>query len=135
MLKGPASTIRAARILRRSMTLPEVLLWRILRTRPAGHKFRRQHPAGPYILDFYCPDAKLVVEIDGTAHDGDIAQSHDSRRDEWLQLHGLQVLRIPAQLLLRDIDAALAAVLDALNPRLPLHRAMRGPPPHSGEDQ
>jgi len=51
------------------MTLPEVVLWQHLRGRHfSGPRFRRQHPAGPYVLDFYCPAAKLAVEIDGYVH-------------------------------------------------------------------
>jgi very-short-patch-repair endonuclease len=50
------------------MTVPEVRLWQWLRTRPRGFKFRHQHPAGPYVLDFYCAAVKLVVEVDGEAH-------------------------------------------------------------------
>jgi len=57
-----------ARKLRRNMTLPEVLLWRWLRQRPEGLKFRRQYPTGPYVLDFFCSDARLAIEVDGEAH-------------------------------------------------------------------
>jgi very-short-patch-repair endonuclease len=55
-------TMRSARDLRRRMSLPEVLLWRELKKRPNGLKFRRQHPTGPYVLDFYCGDARLAIE-------------------------------------------------------------------------
>jgi very-short-patch-repair endonuclease len=58
-----------ARELRRSMSLPEGLLWRELRKRPGRFKFRRQHPVGRYIADFYCPAVKLIVEVDGLSHD------------------------------------------------------------------
>jgi very-short-patch-repair endonuclease len=47
------------------MSLPEVLLWQALRARPGGWKFRRQHPSGPYVADFYCHEARLIVEVDG----------------------------------------------------------------------
>src|SRR5689334_16373959 len=57
-----------ARELRRHMSLPETLLWRLLRRAPNGVAFRRQHPIGPYVLDFYCPSAKLAIEVDGAAH-------------------------------------------------------------------
>jgi very-short-patch-repair endonuclease len=55
MITGPRDTLKRARKLRSEMSLPERMLWRILRERPEGFKFRRQHPAGIYILDFYCP--------------------------------------------------------------------------------
>lgn len=69
MLHGTTETQRRANTLRRAMTLPEVLLWRELKQRPAGLKFRRQHPAGRYVLDFYCAKLALAIEIDGSAHD------------------------------------------------------------------
>lgn len=65
------STRRArvgAKRLRRAMALPEVLLWQVLRTQPGGHRFRRQAPAGDYVLDFYCAPARLAIEVDGEAH-------------------------------------------------------------------
>ena len=58
-------TVLKARALRRNMTLPEGMLWLELRKRPGGFKFRRQHPIGNYIVDFYCPAVRLVVEVDG----------------------------------------------------------------------
>ena len=60
--------IGRARQLRRSLSLPEAKLWTLLRTRPDGFKFRRQHPVGPYIVDFYCPEARLAIEVDGASH-------------------------------------------------------------------
>ena len=68
MLRGSGAAIGKARQLRRSMSLPEVLLWRELRKRPGGLRFRRQHPAGPYVLDFACLDARVALEVDGEAH-------------------------------------------------------------------
>ncbi|MGJ3648959.1 endonuclease domain-containing protein [Sphingomonas sp. GlSt437] len=81
MLHGPKRTQARAAGLRGSMTLPEVLLWRELRKRPLGMKFRRQHPAGPYILDFFCAARKLAVEIDGEAHSRGNQPEHDQQRD------------------------------------------------------
>ncbi|MDB5426094.1 MAG: hypothetical protein JWR43_69, partial [Phenylobacterium sp.] len=67
------------------MTEPEVMLWSRLRRRlPDQPVFRRQHPMGPYILDFYCPAAKLAVEVDGSTHWEDEQIAHDERRDAWL---------------------------------------------------
>ena len=79
------------------MTLPEVLLWQALRGgRAGGLRFRRQHPIGPYVLDFYCPAARLAVEVDGEAHDIPDQAGHDLRRDAWLAEQGIQVLRVLA---------------------------------------
>jgi very-short-patch-repair endonuclease len=78
------------------MSLPEVLLWRILKQRPLGVKFRRQHPIGAFVADFYCDAANLVVEIDGIAHDMGDRPFRDESRDAWLRACGKQVIRIPA---------------------------------------
>src|SRR5947209_11021933 len=96
MLSGPVRTIRRARNLRRQMSLPEVLLWRALRTRPAGLKFRRQQAAGPYVVDFFCHDAGLVVEIDGESHSRGNQPVIDAARDAYLHRNGYTVFRIPA---------------------------------------
>lgn len=101
---------KAAKRLRRELTLPEVLLWQILRTRPQGLKFRRQHPVGPYVLDFYCPAVKLGIEIDGIAHDMSDHPERDTRRDDWLKEQGIAVLRISA----RDVLAAPETVAEML---------------------
>jgi very-short-patch-repair endonuclease len=80
------------------MTVVEKMLWEKLRMhRLDGLGFRRQHPAGPYILDFYCAWASLAVEVDGPHHGDDIDQAlHDSRRDAWLAKEGIVVLRLTA---------------------------------------
>jgi very-short-patch-repair endonuclease len=85
------------------MTLPEVILWQELRDdRFHGMRFRRQHPIGPYILDFYCSAARLAVEIDGLSHNNEQRLRHDEQRDRWLTNHGIRVLRIAAADVLRD---------------------------------
>ncbi|WP_271065817.1 DUF559 domain-containing protein [Caulobacter sp. NIBR1757] len=103
------STILAgkrARSLRREMSKPEVWLWTRLRVRLEGQPpFRRQHPMGHYILDFFCPQAKLVVEIDGQGHWTEEQAAHDARRDAWLRAEGLTVQRIAASEVLADPDA------------------------------
>jgi very-short-patch-repair endonuclease len=83
-----------ARQLRRDATDVEAILWRQLRAgRLAGLSFRRQHPAGPYTLDFYCPQLALVVELDGGQHSEEKHQARDKKRNEWLQARGITVLR------------------------------------------
>lgn len=102
-MRAAQRTFKRARELRGGMTLPEIVLWQALRKgRLAGLRFRRQHPIGPYILDFYCPGARLAVEIDGLAHDDAARVSHDERRDTWLAQRGVRVLRIHAADVLRD---------------------------------
>jgi very-short-patch-repair endonuclease len=96
---------KAARRLRKRMSLPEVLLWRLLRK--ASPPIRRQHPLGEYVVDFYCPAAKLVIEVDGFAHDTGDRPRKDAFRQAWLEALGLGVLRIPAGDVLRDpVDCA-----------------------------
>jgi len=69
------------------MTPPEVKLWALLRRSPSGIKFRRQHPIGVYVADFYCPAAKLVIEIDGQIHD--FTSDRDKARDDYMRELGL----------------------------------------------
>ena len=133
MLSKPGKTVRRARQLRRTLTLPEIALWAQLRARPNGLKFRRQHPAGPYVLDFYCAEARLCVEVDGGAHDFADRAARDVRRDALLAEHGIETLRISARDVLRDLDAVLTHVLNAAALRPPLHHpaAPGGPPPRA----
>jgi very-short-patch-repair endonuclease len=115
------------------MTLPEVLLWRELRARPGGLKFRRQHPAGPYVLDFYCEAAKLAVEVDGEAHERGDMPGRDKERDEWLRVAGIRTLRVPAREVLQNVEAVVLAIVDSCRAK-PLHHppAAGGPPPLQG---
>ncbi len=136
MLSGPRRTVVNARKLRREMSLPELLLWRELRKRPGEFKFRRQHPAGVYVLDFFCAEAKLAIEIDGAAHDMGDRPERDERRDRWLAEQGVAVLRIVAQDVLMDLEACVKFIVEEATARVPLHpsAAPSGPPPRSGED-
>ena len=126
MLHGPKSTQRRAKSLRSEMSLPEVLLWQALRTRPGGLKFRRQHPAGRYVLDFFCASLRLAVEIDGEAHDRTGRPKHDEGRDVWLGAHGVRVLRIPATEVLTNLEGVIQHILAEATStgRIPPHHAM-----------
>ena len=113
VLRAPNRTVDQARALRRQMSLPEVVLWQALRQkRLADLRIRRQHPIGPYILDFYCPSARLAVEVDGFAHDTAAGVRHDERRALWLTQHDVRVLRIRAIDLLRGerLEGVLAEI-------------------------
>jgi very-short-patch-repair endonuclease len=82
------------RELRRNCTKAEAKLWACLRNGQLdGKKFRRQHSIGPYIVDFYCPECRVVVELDGAAHSGILAAERDARRTEFLSNFGFQILR------------------------------------------
>jgi very-short-patch-repair endonuclease len=105
------------------MTQPEKTLWSLLRDKHTGLRFRRQHPIGPFVLDFYCPAAKLAVEIDGPAHDG--REDYDQRRSDWLSREGIRVLRFSAA----EIEARPAAVVAAIAQAAPPSTSFAGPPP------
>ncbi|QGN53526.1 endonuclease domain-containing protein [Novosphingobium sp. Gsoil 351] len=111
MLQGDKPTVARARQLRRTMTLPEVLLWQRLRQRPGGFKFRKQHPAKPYVLDFYCHEARLVIEVDGQSHGMGDRPEQDIARDAHFRAKGINTLRLPAREVLHDPDAAAEAVV------------------------
>jgi very-short-patch-repair endonuclease len=136
--KGRSRAVKSARRLRREMTLPEVILWQALRKQPNELKFRRQHPSGPYILDFFCSDARLAIEVDGEAHDRGDRPQRDEARDAWLRATGIETLRIPAVEVLKDADAVVRWIFAETEARLPLHHPAMpdGPPPRGelGED-
>jgi very-short-patch-repair endonuclease len=144
MITGPVRSVKLARKLRSEMSLPEVLLWRALRKRPGGFKFRRQHPAGHYVLDFYCAAVRLAIEVDGAAHDGDEAARRDSRRSDFLRSQHVATLRIPAQSVLGEMESVVTRIAEVCTARagmlgvqgaVPLHHPSDGSPPPMGEDQ
>jgi len=96
-----------ARQMRKALTGPEWLLWERLKWRlDDGLVFKRQHAFGPYILDFYCFKARLVIEVDGAMHGEDRAIVKDAKRDAYLRDQGLEVYRLPAAHVYRDVEAA-----------------------------
>ena len=105
------AVVMRAREARRAMTLPEGILWQILHSRPRELKFRRQHPIGSYVVDFYCAAARLVVEVDGVSHDMSDRPAHDVRRDQWLRDQGLRVIRFDAGDVLKDPESTVTAIL------------------------
>ena len=85
-MRAPSPTPKRAKRLRGDMSLPEVLLWARLRRRQPGiPPCRRQHPIGPYVLDFYFSDARLCIEVDGYSHGTADRPQRDARRDAWLR--------------------------------------------------
>ena len=95
-------TVQRARCLRKTMSKPEVMLWRYLRGDPEGLRFRRQHAVGDFVLDFYCPRAKLAIEVDGIVHDMGDQLEFDMKRDALLAGMGIETVRIAAIDVLRD---------------------------------
>ncbi|MBO9669612.1 MAG: DUF559 domain-containing protein [Sphingobium sp.] len=129
--KARNGTKGKARRLRQEMSLPEILLWKELRKRPGGLKFRRQHPTGPFILDFFCSDARLAIEVDSEAHMRGDRPERDVQRDASLRAAGITTIRIATVEVLRDVEATVTAIACAARDRLPLHHPVLpdGPPP------
>lgn len=97
--------------LRKRLTLAEASLWmRLKKSQVAGHKFRRQHSFGNYILDFYCPAAKLAIELDGEVHRTPEAQDYDRVRDAYLTSADIRVLRFENREVLENIHAVLRRI-------------------------
>jgi very-short-patch-repair endonuclease len=118
MVASPEAREMASR-LRQALNLPEGLLWKALKARRQdGLHFRRQHPLGPYVLDFYCSRARLCVEVDGYSHGAADRPERDAERDEWLLEQGVETLRLRAGLVLEDLDAALSMIRTAALARL-----------------
>jgi very-short-patch-repair endonuclease len=111
-MRAPSTTIANARRLRRALSPPEARLWNRLRQRAPGLPvFRRQHPIGPYVLDFYCAKARLAIEIDGMSHDVGDRPERDLRRDAWLEARSVTVVRIPAGALISNVDETIDAIV------------------------
>jgi very-short-patch-repair endonuclease len=88
------SLTQRRRDLRRDSTIAERLLWSSLRARRLdGKKFRRQHSIGPYIADFYCPECRVIVELDGEGYTGEIAAEYDDKRTKFMAKLGIEVIR------------------------------------------
>ncbi|WP_412060939.1 endonuclease domain-containing protein [Rubrivirga sp. IMCC45206] len=99
------------RALRRSSTAAERRLWSVLRGRRLdGLKFRRQHPVGPYVLDFYCRGAGLAVELDGSIHDGPGRAVYDDARTVSLNAKGIRVVRFSNEQVRDQLDIVAAAI-------------------------
>jgi very-short-patch-repair endonuclease len=107
-MRAPAKTISRAKGLRRRLTPPEARLWVALsRERLNGLHFRKQHPFGPYVLDFYCSAARLAVEVDGGWHDTEQAIRRDARRDAWLTAKGIRTVRVSAEAVRVNLESVL----------------------------
>lgn len=107
-----------ARLLRRASTSSEELLWQLVRNRHrCGKKFRRQHPLGVYIADFYCAEAKLALEIDGSGHETSEGIRKDEVRDAWMRSQGIEVLRFGGWQVESEADQVVKKIDDMLRER------------------
>jgi len=106
--QGEGYLLRKARNMRREPTPPERTLWRVLRNFTVdGLKFRRQAPLGPYIVDFFCAEARLIVELDGITH---VDEPRDAIRDAWLKARGYTVLRFWNNEVMANLDGVLEVI-------------------------
>jgi very-short-patch-repair endonuclease len=121
--------LQNARELRARLTDAEQLLWHVLRNRSfCGYKFRRQHPVGRYILDFYCHEQMLAVELDGGGHGAEEQAHYDSERTKELEGAGLSVLRFWNNQVLTETESVLLTLFAALT-ESPSPGALRHPLP------
>ena len=128
---GTPDAFRRARQLRRQMTKPERLLWWALKADKTGFHFRRQHAAGPYVLDFYCDRARLCVEVDGSSHE--LTVVHDQARDRYLARLGIETLRVPAREVLSNLQGVVDLIAQVASAR-PLRQPSAATSP-KGEEQ
>jgi very-short-patch-repair endonuclease len=116
-----SNTLRAAHILRGSMTKAEAVLWKKLKDRKLFNvKFRRQHPINIFIVDYYCHEYKLVIEVDGDIHNDEIAKQYDSSRTDVLNNFGLMVIRFTNDQILYSIDTVITKIHQVITERTPL---------------
>ena len=90
--------------LRHNLTEPEKRLWQILRNKQMGIKFRRQHGIGHYIADFYCPELKIIIEVDGNSHFSEDAQEYDKIRDDFMLSLGIITIRMTNNDVMENIE-------------------------------
>lgn len=110
-LEGSGSGRRNAKRLRKVMTPPEIGLWLALRRNDAGLRFRKQHAAGDYVLDFYYAPAMLAIEVDGEAHSRGDRPARDAVRDAWLATQGVRVVRYSASEVLSNLDGVVRDIM------------------------
>lgn len=106
-----------ARELRKPQTPAETTLWNLLRNRNLKYKFRRQHPIDFFIIDFYCAEAKLLIEIDGSSHLEKEQQGYDQARTEYLEARGYKVIRFTNDNVRYNIHAVVTAIMEEVEKR------------------
>ncbi|MEP6793986.1 MAG: endonuclease domain-containing protein [Saprospiraceae bacterium] len=99
-----------AKALRKNMTYAEKLLWSRIRDNKIGYYFRRQHPLSNYIVDFYCHQVNLVIEVDGDVHGDKTVQLEDQNKEESIKSYGLHVLRFTNDEVLKDVDGVVQLI-------------------------
>jgi len=130
----PSALLQAARALRKNMTHAEQLLWQCLRGKQLdSFRFRKQHPIERYVLDFYCPSARLAIEVDGSQHYTSEGRAKDAARTAWLAERGIRVLRFTNQEVLTNLEGVLTVIWEALHLPPPGEGQERGDRPSAEE--
>ena len=115
--RAKTGTLETARILRNRMTNSEILLWEKLKgNQILGLKFRSQHPIDIFIADFYCHEARLVVEIDGEVHEGQI--EYDDGREAEIEKYDIKVIRFTNDEVINDIDRVVNKIKEIVSERI-----------------
>jgi very-short-patch-repair endonuclease len=116
-------------LLRKNMPKAEVIMWsRLKQKQLLGYKFRRQYSVGFYVIDFYCPELKLAIEIDGTSHFREGAEYYDSNRQESIEQPGIKFLRFNNKEVYKNLNGVLEVIIDTV-------RTIRKPPLKSPPNQ
>ena len=101
--------------LRNNLGLPEIILWRELKGSKLGRKFRRQYGVGHYSLDFYCPELRLGIELDGATHDNPLAYINDQKRAEFIQSQNIKIIRFQNKEVLNNLNDVVEEIKKYLN--------------------
>jgi very-short-patch-repair endonuclease len=110
-----SQTFEAATILRKNMTLPELILWKKLKNKKLFNtKFRRQHPINIFIVDFYCHEYKLIIEVDGEIHNSDENREYDEGRAYELERYGLKIFRFTNDQVTFNIDFVVKQIQEVI---------------------
>ena len=117
------------------MSPTEIRLWRVLRLRPEGLQFRKQHPFGACVFDFFCKAAGVPIEVDGLAHDMGDNPARDERRDTWVRSQGIETIRIAAEDVRNNLEGVVTHIVQSCLERTPPPHFVRSPSPsNDGED-
>ena len=115
-LSHPAS-VNIARKLRRTQTPAEKLFWQVIKNRQVANlKFKRQHPVGPFIVDFYCHEASLIIEVDGDVHDVEEIKIYDKQREAYLKNKGYSILRFTNEEVVAELDRVVREIEKVAKP-------------------
>jgi very-short-patch-repair endonuclease len=117
--------------LRNGLGLPEIILWGELKGSKLGKKFRRQYGVGKYSLDFYCPELRLGIELDGATHDDPNSYGDDRERENFIISQGIKIIRFQNKDVLKNLNEVVEEIKKSLPPRL----APRDTPPVPGGGQ